>query len=239
MMKKSIYFVLIVCFSFVSIFAEKVKLDPKVESLLLKVSEAHGVEKAGKTLKTFKTVLEANMMGMKMEVTSISASNKAKMITEVNGQVIAEQAYDGEQVWSKDMMTGLRDLTGSEANVVKLNTMEYILGTTEFFDKIKMGQSRKVGGQSVLVLICEKEGMDPAELYIDPKTFRIQGSKLKVKTIQGDMEVQEICTAFKTLPCGLVIRSESDTMTGPIKMKLTLKSFEENPKLDMEIFQKP
>lgn len=220
-------------------FAEKAKVDIEVENLLVKVSKAHGVEKASKTLKSLKTVLEAGMMGMKMEVISISAENKAKMITQVNGQVIAEQAYDGENVWSKDLMTGLRDLSGSEAYVVQLNTIEYILGTTEFFDKITMGKHMKLGEYDVVVLNCEKEGMEPAEIYIDKKTFRIQGSKLKVKTIQGEIEVQEICNSFKTLPSGLVIRDESDSVTGPVKMKLKLKSFEENPTLDASIFSKP
>jgi hypothetical protein len=113
------------------------------------------------------------------------------------------------------------------------------LGTTDFFDTVKMGDDQKIDGQDVYVLICEKEGMDPAEIYIDKKTNRIKGSKIKVKTIQGEVEVQEINKAYKTLPCGLVLRSESDSVTGPVKMKLKLKSFQENPGLDMTMFEKP
>lgn len=232
---------LLLSFFIGSLWAAKNYEDPKVGELLEKMIQTTGGQEKWSKLKSLKTESTAEMlgMGMKMKITTISASNKAKLMTEMNGQMMAEQGFDGKVTWSKDMMMGLRELKGPEAMAIQQATLEHTLDATGFFDKIKLGEDREFKGEKVHVLLCDKEGMDTSELYISAKDYQLKGMMTVQVTIQGKMKTEIACDAYKTSESGLLYLSESTIDMGPIKMKLTVDAYQENVEVDEVMFKMP
>lgn len=215
--------------------------DPKVGELLNKMMTVIGDKSVIEKLENIKTVSSTEMqgMGMKMEITTISAKNKAKLSTTMNGKVMMEQGFDGEEAWSKDMMMGTRVLKGAEALAVMQTTLENTLDATGFFEKIRLGKDKVFGGEEVHVLLCDKEGMETSELYIGKEDYLLKGMLATQESIQGKVKSEIYCEEYKTSKLGMKYVSKQTVKMGPISMSVLVTSYEENAKLDPAVFKKP
>ena len=228
-------------FSITSLWSEKKENAPEVVAILEKMTEATGGADTIQSLKSLKTTSSAEMvgMGMKMNITTISGENCAKLVTKMNGKVMMEQAYDGEIAWSKDMMMGTRVLSGAEALAVKQATLENTIDATGFYDEIKVGKEKVFNGEKVIVLLCDKEGMDTSELYVGKDDYLLKGMLATQESPQGKMKSEIICEAYKTSKSGMVYLSKSTIKMGPISMNIVVDSYSENIDLKEVSFKKP
>lgn len=211
------------------------------ESLREKMISAQGSPEVQASIKSIKSTASISMqaMAMQMEVVTISTSKAARSTSSMQGQVMADQGFDGQKAWSKDMMMGLRDLQDAEAFPLRMSTLEAIFDIGVVFDELVLKPDATFNGIQTHVLEGTRKGLPPVTLHVNPKSFLLEGMVMTQVTVQGTMKATSTCKSYATSKSGIRYCDALEVTAGPMAMEMKVTAFEENLPVDPKIFEKP
>ena len=219
-------------------------ISKKTQSLLNKISKAHKLDNFNK-LHSMKQVATVKMPQAAMSMTLEHSSKKDKVLMKMDiatqGQKMTQRmAFDGNKAWSKDMMSGLRELSGAEHNTILKNSLTNIIAPEKFYDEIILHNTKETFSEIECYKIeYKKKDLKGRLVYINPKTYMIVG-EVNIETgPMGEQKSTIIYTSYKKHEEGFLYPKTFTLQTGPMLMKGTVKTFETNLMLDDSIFAMP
>jgi len=134
---------------------------------------------------------------------------------------------------------GLRPLEGQERHSLLQATLKGNFDRASLFDKIILGKVKSFKGKEVLELIEKKKGLPDSHVYVDVKTWLVLGTKSLQSGPQGEIEATMKVEKYKKLKSGLQYPVLMTIEAGPMKMRMSVKSLEENIDLKDVVFSMP
>lgn len=212
-----------------------------VDTILEKMANAQGGMKLLKKIKSTHIVCEMKMsaMNMTMQMEMKMKGDKVYVKGMMHGQVMTEQGFDGKTGWSKDMMTGLRELKAAEKASLQSSSLKASYDLKSFYDEIIIGKKEEFEGKKVIELILNKKEMEPRTLYLDKKTYLPIVMFSVEKTIQGKMKSKSIISDYRKTDFGVTVPYKTEIQAGPMKMIQTITTYEINTEINDDVFKKP
>ncbi|MFA7231358.1 MAG: hypothetical protein WC071_08810 [Victivallaceae bacterium] len=210
--------------------AEK-SVVPKLElnDLLARIDKSIDPDGKGKTVKTVVNNYEASvpMQQITMQMsTMFKAPDKIKTSMQIQGIPASTEAYNGKIGWSMMESLGVRQITGTQLEFMRLTARmsNPALRLQEIFAKIILADdSEKVGVVDCYKLICQAEqsfNLPPITIWIDRKTFFPAKMEMKVFTDMGAVPSTSNFADYKQYN-GVFFPSVQTTTT--LGMELTAK----------------
>jgi hypothetical protein len=224
-----------------TVCADSSALSPKVTNLLQSMAEAYGSELALEKIQNLKSIYKVEMVGtgMEMEITILATTDKVRITTTMQGHQISDQGLDGAVAWSKDMMSGLRELSGMERFALEQGTLSGQFHFDHIYDSIRLLEQDRFDGKPVTTLLCQKDGMEDTKVYLDPQTYLVLATEGAQVSAQGKIHaISRFRDHFKA-PLGLLVPKVIEMKAGPMSIKMSLVSIKENLTLDANAFAKP
>lgn len=240
-MKKNFWFYLLTASLLICqtlLFADS-KIDSKALSIIKKMEETAGADKI-KTVKnmTTKMKMEASSQNISGETETIVTKNKFYSKTTMMGHA-SEQGYNGTVAWSKDMMQGVRELSGQEKEACLRATLNFMENFKTYFTEISLSSDEKFLDKDCYVLICKKQGLPDIKMFVNKEDFSMAGMQFEIDTPQGNMTVKSIFESYKRLAQGFSIPEKMVMDAGMMKFTVTLIDVKVDSNIDEKIFDKP
>lgn len=213
------------------------------EQVLNRFVEVTGGEAAYRKLTSTVTkgTVDLKGQGIKgtMEATS-KAPNLFYTVQKITGIGEMAQGCDGNVVWSKDPINGLRKLTGVErAIAVRSAAFNAPLRWKELFKKVALTGIKKLdGGDAYAITLTPAEGK-PVIQYYDKKTGLQVRMDMVMEGVQGTIPTETVMSDYREVD-GVKTPFRAVTKLGPaIEMELVTTEIKNNVEVDDAIFAKP
>jgi len=242
-MRKSLMFfaLLLIGVSFAGCSYFKCQTD--VDEIVAKVRKANDPQNKAKTIKTaiFKYSCVNGPEKSKIKIL-LKRPNKIKIISRT-GKEFWECAYDGKKAWEYTNSRGVRLLSGTEANEVRLQAflLAPSIDINKVFKNITIDTSVKINGQDCWKLICQPKDdfkSQPITVFVTKKT------NLIIKAIEKHDEkdvVIKVVTFFKDYKMfkGFLLPTKTITKVDNDSTESTLVGISLNQKIPNSVFAAP
>jgi hypothetical protein len=243
MIKKKLLTLIVLFLLLSQTSCQKTKVEPKAKDPADELIEKMNVAVNDDLLKNVKsvsmkiimTVPFANLTG-NSEVFSIE--NKSYMKVSMAGME-QEVGYDGKKAWGKDIVQGLRELSGQERESIIQATVKVLKDPKSYFTKISLSPDENFQEKACFVLVYKKTGISDRKVFVDKTTYLTAGSIETQDTPQGKMTVKTIINSYKKLSNGYLMADKVVQDMGIMKVTLSFTEIKFDAVIDEKIFNQP
>ena len=207
---------------------QSMKSEPDVDEIIARVKKKNDPFGRAETIKT--AIFKYGCLNDK-EKSSIKIFLKAPdkiKITSQTGNEFWECGYDGKTAWEYTNATGVRVLTGSQVDEVRLQAflLSPSIKIKKVFKDIKVAGSDKVDGEDCWKMICQPADefkSQPIIVFVTKKNYLIVKAIEEQDTDEGIVKVTSIFKDYRSfnnflLPVKTITQIEGDstesTLTG-------------------------
>jgi hypothetical protein len=213
-----------------------------VDQILDKYAEAIGGKAAHEKLSSRMSKGTFEMPAMGISGTFVGyekAPNKMARIIEIGGFGTVDMGFDGKAGWQRDPMQGLRDQTGAELAMAKIEAEFYgAFKMKELFKKLEVKGKEQVGGADAYVVEATPAEGSPVKMYFDAKTGLLVRQDAEAETPQGKMPSETYLEDYRAVDgvkMPFVVKLKTPAMEWTIK----LEEIKHNVPVDETKFNKP
>jgi hypothetical protein len=215
---------------------------PTVDEVLAKYIEAIGGKAALEkhTSRTSKGTFEIPAMGLSGTVQTFDkAPNMTATSIELAGVGTINIVFNGNQAWQQDPMTGLREMTGPELAMMKIEGNFYsALKLKELYKSIAVKSKEKVGSaEAYLVEAVPAEG-SPVKMYFDATSGLLVRREAEQESPQGKMPTELLLEDYRVVD-GVKMPFVVKTNTPAMAFVIKIEEVKHNVAIDDAKFAKP
>lgn len=215
---------------------------PTVDQVLDKYVEALGGKAAleKQTSRSAKGTFEIPAMGMSG---TLRTFDKAPNMTSTNIDLAGVGAitivFNGKQAWQQDPMTGLREMSGPELAMMKIEGEFYApLKLKSLYKSVEVKGKEKVGGaEAYLVEALPAEG-SPVKMYFDVTSGLLVRREAEQDSPQGKMPTELLLEEYRVVD-GVKIPFVMKTNTPAMSFVIKIEEVKHNIAIDDAKFAKP
>jgi len=215
---------------------------PTAESLIEKYMQAVGGKEA--ILKAKSRVIKGNIempaMGLK-GAAQIFAKSPDKMLTviEIEGLGTIQQGFNGKIGWSKDPLTGVRELKDSELSMLK-RSVEFHKDAKlkELYPKMTVKEKSKLGESEVYVVEAIPAEGSPETMFFDVKSGFLIRSDFEFEGPQGKMAFENYLEDYKEVE-GVKMPFKLRQINPAISITTKIDEVKQNVEIPDSKFEKP
>lgn len=214
--------------------------EAAAEWILDRSAEVTGSE-ATSALTSRKTVAQVSLarMGIIIRATSLQLGmDKVWIQQDMPGLGVSEQGYDGQIGWSRDPITGLRQLEGGELEELRRGTLGREADYRATYERWILEGIEVADGQALYHLALTPYVGDVDHMWIDATTLLLRRQTHTSDSLQGSMEMDTWVERHQRVD-GIQIPMETRTAVGPLNMQTRVESVEHGVPVDPAIFQMP
>lgn len=239
-MRKSILFALL------TLTSGLLMAGDDLQEILKKHYEAMGGVEALENMDAVKVSAKVTMQSpqgqMQMPIQIRAKDDMVRYDISLQGMKIT-QAFDGEKGWQISPMMGEttpQDMSEEESKQFKRMAQSFtgLYGYEDRGDTVELvGTEDFEGAETYVLKITDADGQE-SFLYLDSEYYL--PIRTKATTMQMGQEIESDITISDYKKVGDLMLAHSMLIKGPMgEMTTVMESFEINPELDDEIFQKP
>jgi hypothetical protein len=207
--------------------------------ILADASKALGPEAAWKAHKNVRMKLEMSFQGMGITGTaerSATKEDKSVVITDLPGMGTTREGSNGKVAWKQDPINGLRELSGGEAEWLKIESAwNPELRLAELYKSVEVAPSAPAGQECVV--LTPREAPAVTNCY-DAKTHLQVTQKGSEPTPQGDVPFTSTLKDWREAG-GLKVPFAVDTQAGPITFTAKLLEVKFDQPMSEAMFDPP
>lgn len=215
---------------------------PPVDQITEKYVQAIGGKAALEkhNSRTSQGSFEIAAMGLKGKLTSYEkAPNKTLRVVEIEGFGSVEQGYDGKIGWARDPMQGLREQSGAELAMAKIEAEFYQpLKLKELYKKLEVKGKDKVGSAEVYVIEATPPEGSPMKMYFDATSGLLLRVDAETETPQGKMPTESYFEDYREVD-GVKMPFVLKQSSPAINWVLKLEEVKHNVTIEDAKFAKP
>ena len=215
---------------------------PSVDQVLDKYVQAIGGKAALEKVnsRTSKGTFEIPAMGANGTFMSYEkAPNLTASTIDIPGFGTVNIVFDGKSGWQKDPMQGLREQTGAELVMVKINSEFYgPLKMKDLYKKVEVKGKDKVGSAEVYIIEATPSEGSPVKLSFDATTGLLVRQEMEQETPQGKMPTEVLLEDYRVVD-GVKLPFVVKTSTPAFGFVVKLEEVKHNVTIDDAKFSKP
>lgn len=215
---------------------------PTVDQLLEKYVAALGGKEALEkvTSRVSKGSFEIPAMGASGAFESVEkAPNQTATTIDIPGFGTLNIVFDGKNGYQKDPMQGLREASGAELAMMKLDAEMYgALKMKSLYKSLEVKSKEKVAtGEAYLLVATPNEG-SPVKLYFAADTYLLVRREAETDSPQGKMPTEATMEDYRTVD-GIKIPFVIKTNTPAVSFVVKVEEVKQNVPVDAAKFAKP
>lgn len=215
---------------------------PSVDQILDKYVQALGGKAAleKQTSRFSKGTFEIPAMGANGTFQSFEkAPNLSATVVEIPGFGAINSVFDGKNGWSKDPMQGVREQTGAELVMVKINS-EFHSATKmkDLYKKLEVKGKDKVGAAEVYVVEATPSEGGPVKMSFDAATGLLVRQEMETESPLGKLPTEILIEDYRVVD-GVKLPFVLKTNTPAFSSLIKLEEVKHNVAIDDAKFSKP
>jgi len=222
--------------------AKKSMGDLTAEQIIAKSIDATGGKAAMDKIKTTVTKATIEVVGQGLTGTSEEgqkAPNKVYSDVTLSGIGSISQGYDGQVAWSKDPFQGLRQKSGAELAMTKIEAAtDAETNWKAYFKSVELVGTEKVGDGDAYVLKFTPNEGQPITRYYDKSSFLMVRQDMVLDTPQGTIPSKSYFSDFRTVD-GIKIPFDAKLEQGPGTIHVVVTDVKHNVDIDDAKFKMP
>jgi hypothetical protein len=215
---------------------------PTVDQILDKYVQALGGKEAleKQTSRSSKGTFELPAMGATGTFAGEEkAPNKSLRVIEITGLGKLDGGYDGKVAWSRDPIQGLREMSGAELVMTKIDAEFYQpLKMKELYKKLEVKGKEKVGSADAFVVEATPSEGNPLKLYFDASTGLLIRQDAETETPQGKLPTESLFEDYRVVD-GVRLPFVLKMNTPAFGWVIKVEEYKHNVAIDDAKFNKP
>ena len=166
------------------------------------------------------------------------APNKSLMVTDIPGIGKIERGTDGQTMWERNPMTGLRIIEGDEKEQSMRQTLENEGDWKKQFTKADLAGTADVDGKKAYKVITTDKNGGTATFYCDAQTYLPLKMEMNFKSQMGEMDVVAKMDEWKDVD-GLKLPTKMTQEMMGMQQIIKFDNIEQNTQVDEKQFDLP